>query len=158
MPPKPYLLTIYLKNSIAAILTSVRTSWKVSIYYINRVLVILIWRALYDGCGGILCAYPPFSSSSIKSWFGGACYIRNWWWSAPVFDLQVSLRWINSEFLWGIDLASYFKNCVNQSADWSLVYQRPDTSFIFEYCVIKRNTYFLWKAVSFVSQFVEISY
>ena len=34
-------------------------------------------------CGG---AYPPFSSSSIKSWFGGACYIRNWWWSDPVFD------------------------------------------------------------------------
>ena len=44
---KPYLLTLNLKNSIAAISTSVRTCWKVPIYYINRVLVILYRTALY---------------------------------------------------------------------------------------------------------------
>ena len=45
--PKLYLLTLNLKNIISALLTSVRTCWKVPIYYINRVLVILIWAALY---------------------------------------------------------------------------------------------------------------
>ena len=45
--PKLYLLTHNSKNSIAALLTPVRTWWKVLIYYINVVLVILIWTALY---------------------------------------------------------------------------------------------------------------
>ena len=33
---KPYLLALNLKNSIIPLLTSVRTSWKVTIYYINK--------------------------------------------------------------------------------------------------------------------------
>ena len=52
--PKPYLLTLNLKNSISALLTSVKTCWKVPIYYINGVLVILIWTALYFPRLGIL--------------------------------------------------------------------------------------------------------
>ena len=39
--PKPYLLTLYLKNSIAALLTSFRMSWKKTNYYINGALLIL---------------------------------------------------------------------------------------------------------------------
>ena len=43
----PYLLALNLKNSLVPLLTSVRMFWKVPIYYINGVLVILIWTALY---------------------------------------------------------------------------------------------------------------
>ena len=45
--PKPYLLTLYLKNSIAVLVTSVWTCWNVPIYYINGVLMILNRTALY---------------------------------------------------------------------------------------------------------------
>ena len=45
--PKPYLLAPNLKNSIIPLLTSVRTSWKVTIYCINRALLILKWKPLY---------------------------------------------------------------------------------------------------------------
>ena len=47
--PKLYLLTLNSKNIIAALLTPVRirTCWKVPIYNMNVVLVILIWAALY---------------------------------------------------------------------------------------------------------------
>ena len=44
--PKSYLLALNLKNSIVPLLTSVRTSWKVPIYYINRALLILKWKPL----------------------------------------------------------------------------------------------------------------
>ena len=46
--PMPYLLTLFLKYSIPALLTSVRMCWKVPIYYINWVLVILNQTALYQ--------------------------------------------------------------------------------------------------------------
>ena len=45
--PKSYLLALNLKNSIVPLLTSVRTSWKVTIYYINRALLILFGKPLY---------------------------------------------------------------------------------------------------------------
>ena len=45
--PKRYLLILNSKNSIAALLAPIRTCWKVPICYINRVLVNLIWAALY---------------------------------------------------------------------------------------------------------------
>ena len=45
--PKSYLLALYLKNCIVPLLTSVRTSWKVSIHYINRALLIFKWKPLY---------------------------------------------------------------------------------------------------------------
>ena len=32
---------------VAALLASVRTSWKATIYYINRALLILFWKSLY---------------------------------------------------------------------------------------------------------------
>ena len=44
--PKPYLFALNLKNSIAALLKSVRTSWKVPTYYTNGVLMILNSTAL----------------------------------------------------------------------------------------------------------------
>ena len=45
--PKSYLLALNFKNSIVTLLTSVRTSSKVQIYYINRVLMILNCTPLY---------------------------------------------------------------------------------------------------------------
>ena len=45
--PKPYLFALYLKNSIIPLLTSVRTSLKVPIYYIKGVLMILNRTPLY---------------------------------------------------------------------------------------------------------------
>ena len=46
--PKLYSSTLNSKKSIAALLTTVRTCWKLPIYYINVVLVIRIWTALYE--------------------------------------------------------------------------------------------------------------
>ena len=45
--PKPYLTILNKKNSIVPLLTSVRMCWKMEIYYINRVLMILNRTPLY---------------------------------------------------------------------------------------------------------------
>ena len=47
--PKLYLLTLNSNNSKAVLLTIVRTSWKLPIYYINRVLMILNRTTQYLG-------------------------------------------------------------------------------------------------------------
>ena len=67
--PKPYPLTFYLKNSIAALLISVRTCWKVPIYYINVFLVILIWAVLYLfwNASQVLPPYKPHKKR-LRTW------------------------------------------------------------------------------------------
>ena len=64
---KLYSLTLYLKNSIAVLLTSVRKCWKVQIYYINRSwlfwyeqhCIIMMYSSLFKA---FICYYSPKSN------------------------------------------------------------------------------------------------
>ena len=66
--PKPYLFAHNLENSIVPLLTSVRTSWKVSIYYINRALSKLNGWALYLSLSKILKKLETMKILPIMEW------------------------------------------------------------------------------------------
>ena len=68
--PKPYLLVHNLKNSRIPLLTSIRMSWKVAIYYTKRVFMILNRTPLYKERSYFWARVHFFTSIRIAVTFG----------------------------------------------------------------------------------------